>query len=180
MKRFKNILTAFAFALLIVGVPTIASAQWRNDRNDRNDNYGNRGGFVNMQTLRAAVNRLEKRAQSFERRLDRELDRSRYEGSRREDRVNDIAGDFKRAANRFEDRFDNGRNMNRSADEAREVLNAGSRLDRVLSRIRLSSGLEYEWNAIRHDLRIIANAYNSGFNDRTNRNDRRGNFPLDF
>ncbi len=48
MNRFRNLIAVFAFSLLILGLPSIASAQWRNDRNDdyrndrRNDDYNPR------------------------------------------------------------------------------------------------------------------------------------------
>ena len=42
MNGFINLIAVFAFSFLIFGLPSIVSAQWRNDRNNRNDdNYDN-------------------------------------------------------------------------------------------------------------------------------------------
>ena len=35
MNRIKNLVAVFAFSLLILALPAIASAQWRNDNDDR-------------------------------------------------------------------------------------------------------------------------------------------------
>jgi len=189
MNRFKSILTVFAFSLLIMGLPAIASAQWRNDRDD-DDYYGNRrSGNYNQGNLRAVINRLENRSREFERRLDRELDRSRYDDRNREDRINQLASSFRNAAARLEDAYDGGRNMNNSADEARQLLSIGSQLDRALSRARLNYNVQNDWSRIRQDLQTIAYAYNYNYDNRNNRNRNRRNnddwrrhipFPLPF
>lgn len=203
MNRFEKFLTIIAFSLLILGLPTFASAQWRDrdrdddnyrtqrDRNrDRNDDdyYGNnRNRNYNNGALRSAVERLKNNSRNFEKRIDRDLDRSRYNDRNREDRLNNLADDFKDAANRLEDRFDNGRNLNNSSDEAREVLNLGRQIENALYRSNLNYNLQNDWNRIKQDLNTISNAY--GFYNNNNRNQRnRGNgnwrnnipFPLPF
>ncbi|MDQ3180271.1 MAG: hypothetical protein M3Q33_07100 [Acidobacteriota bacterium] len=176
MNRFRNLIAVFAFSLLILGLPAIASAQWRNDRND-DDNYRNGGynGGYNNRALQSTVRDLKNRSKQFARQFDRELDRSRYDGSDREDRLNDIAKNFAKAADDLEDEFDGGRDLNRSYDEARRVLDLGSQLERAFNRARLSSNLSGSWNQIRQDLRVVANAYNYNNNNNRNRNNRRGN-----
>ena len=164
MNRFRNLIAVFAFSLLILGLPAIASAQWRNNRNDdynRNGNYN--------RNLNSTIKNLKNRSKSFEKRLDRELDHSRYDETRREDRVNDLAGNFTEATKRLDDEYDNSRDYNRSQDEVRRVLDLGNQLDRVLSRARLNNNLSRDWNAIRQDLQTLASAYN--YNNRNNRND---------
>jgi hypothetical protein len=167
MNRFKNLLAVFAFSLLILGLPTLASAQWRDNDDYGNDRYRNNRNY-NRGNLRSAINRLANRAEVFERRLDRELDRSRYDNRNREDRLNRLANDFTRAAERLEDEFDGGRDAGDSYDEAQRVLQLGRQLDNALSRARLSGYAMNDWNAIRQDLNTIANAYGSN-----NRNRRR-------
>ena len=167
MNRFKKFAAFFAFALMILGLPAIASAQWRdNRRND--DNYGNRNYNRNLQST---IRNLKNRSERFEKILDRELDRSRYNNRNREDRLEDMAESFRRAVKRLDDEYDNRRDYNNSSDEARQVLNLGSQLDRALSRARFSGTVQGEWNVIRQDLRQLANAYQ--YNDSNRRNDRR-------
>lgn len=176
MNRFRNLIAVFAFSLLVLGLPAIASAQWRNDRND-DDNYrsgGYYGGYDNR-ALQSTVRNLKNRSKQFAREFDRQLDRSRYDGSNREDRLNQLAKDFANAAGRFDDRFNGGRDINRSQNEAQRVLDLGSQLDRALSRARLSYNLDGKWNQIRQDLRVVANAYNYNNSNNNNRNNRRGN-----
>lgn len=166
MNRFRNLIAVFAFSLLILGLPAIASAQYRTNRND--DYYGNNR---NNRNLNATIKNLKNRANQFERRLDRELDRSRYNGRNREDRIDQIAEDFANAAKRLDDQFDNRRNYNDSYNEARRVLDIGNQLDRALSRARLSGNVQNDWNRIRQDLSVLANAYNTNYNNNRNRRD---------
>jgi hypothetical protein len=157
-----------AFSLLILGLPSVASAQWRND-----DNYGrNRSGGYDNRNMRSVLNRLEDRSRAFARQVDRELDRSRYDDRRREDRINDIAKDFSNAVNRLEDNFDGGNNgRDDSYREAQRVLTLGNQLENALRRARLSGSLQSQWSVIRQDLNVVANYY--GNNNRNNRG--RGN-----
>jgi hypothetical protein len=171
MNRFKKFAAFFAFALMILGLPAIASAQWRDNR--RNDDY-NRNSQYNNRALKPTIKNLKNRSKRFERTLDRELDRSRYNNRNREDRLEDMATSFRSAVDRLDDEYDNRRDYNDSYDEVRQVLSIGSQLDRALSRARFSSNVQNEWNLIRQDLRQIANAFQ--YNDRNRRNDdRRGN-----
>lgn len=187
MTRFRNIYTLLALTLLVLSLSVVASAQYRNDRNNdrNNDRYGN-GNYNN--NLRSTVVNLKNRSKQFEKTLDRSLDRSRYDDRRREDNLNQLAENFKRAANDLEDEYDNRRDYRDSADEANRVLQYGAQLDRAISRLRLDRNVQNEWNQIRRDLQTLANAYNNNYNNnrdddyrnrdqRNNRNNRRrGNY----
>ena len=85
MTRIKTYLAVAAFSLLVLGLPAIASAQWR----DRDDDY-NRGGYGNggygnggygnntyYGNIRSTVQNLKIRAKNFERLTERQ-----YRGSR--------------------------------------------------------------------------------------------------
>ncbi len=170
----------------MLALPVIAAAQggygrdpyYRNGRG--NDNYY-------RSNVRDAIQRVEKRSDNFENRIDRALDRSRYDGTRREERINNVADQFEKAADRLKDRYDDGRNLSRTEGEVRQLLQLASRLDSFLSRNRIDSRLQSDWNQIRQDLNVIANAYNinRGYNDgyrnddnnrRNRRNNRRGSY----
>lgn len=171
MNRYKTLVAVFAFALLVLSLPVIASAQWRDNRRNDDDYYGNSRSNRN---LNATIKNLKNRSRQFERRIDRELDRSRINGSNREDRINDIAAEFARAADSLDREYDNRRDYRDSQDEARRVLQLGSQLDRVLSRGRLNYNIQNDWNRIRQDLRILSNAFGGNYNNDDYRNNRRG------
>lgn len=169
MSRFRNLIALFAFSLLILALPNFASAQWntRNTRNTRNDDdyYGNNNNNRNYnRNLQGTIRSLKNHSSQFERRLDRELDDSRYDGTNREDRILQIAQDFQDATDRLDAAYDNRSDYSRSQDEARSVLQLGKRLERAVSRARLNQSLSSDWNRIRQDLNVLSNAYNNNNN----------------
>jgi hypothetical protein len=197
MKGFTRFASIFALALVVLALPAVASAQWRDrDRDDdyygrNDDNY--RNGRYNR-NIRATIMNLKNRARNFERRLDRIDDRrdDRYGNNDRWGRGNRI-GDLEQLADRFAratddlaDEYGNGRNMNNSRDEARRVLDIGSQIENIMYRSgggRRNGG--NEWNQISNDLRILADAYGMGSYNNGGRN-RSGDwrnrvpFPLPF
>jgi hypothetical protein len=176
MKRIKNLFGIFAFSLLVLSLPTLASAQWGNrDRNRDDDNYGRNNGYYNSSQLKNTIKRLKNDSRDFAKFVDRDLDNSRYNGGNREDRINQIARDFKDAASRLESRFGNGRNLNDSSREAQDVLNLANQIDREIRRARLSSNVENYWYSnLQNQVREISNAY--GYRNNNNNNNRgRGN-----
>lgn len=184
MTRFKNLVAVFAFSLMVLALPGVASAQWRDrDRND--DDYYNRNGRYNR-NLEGTIKNLKNRSREFARRLDRELDRSRYDDRNREDRLNNLADDFRRAAAELDSEYDGRNDYRNTQDEARRVIQLGQQLDNALYRSRLNGNLQGDWNRIQQDLDILANAYGYNNNNRNNRNDRNGGwrnrvpFPLPF
>jgi hypothetical protein len=166
--RRRFIPTVIAAALVTVFLPLVASAQWgNNDRwgRGRNDNrYDNR-------TLREAARRVDSRSGDFQRHLDSALDRSRYDDTRREDNINQLVAEFRNVASQFRNRIGDGRDINRSSNEAQRLLNLGSRIDRVIGRIRLDSRTESDWLQIRQDLRIIGDFYRGHYNGGYGRDD---------
>jgi hypothetical protein len=176
MNRFKNLLTMFAFSLLILGVPNLASAQWGNNRNDDYYSRNRNRGYDDARSMRNVLNRLEDRSYSFARLVDRELDNSRYDDTRREDRIDDIVGNFRDAVDKLEDDFDGEGQRDDSYRQAQRVLTLANQVDNLVRRSRLGYNLQNEWNAIRQDLSVVARYY--GYNNRRNTsnypNNRRG------
>lgn len=159
MGRYRKLISIVTLAVMFMGLTIVVSAQRRNNRNNRGTNtvyYGNRN-------LNSTIKNLKNNADRFEDVLDRELDRSRYDGTRREDNLNGLADRFKEAAERLDDEYDDGKDMNRSSDEARRVLSIGQQLGNALrqSRANRSSAVQSYWRNIQSDLRIIARAYNT-------------------
>jgi hypothetical protein len=184
----KFLSSIFAVALVALCLPLMAAAQDNNnpydgnygrDRDNRssdrrdNDRYGN----YDNRRLRESVKRLDNLSEDFRKHLKKALEEDRYDHNRREDRINDVAKDFRRATDDLKDRLDDGRNLYRSRDEARRVLQLGSRLDGFMRRNRLDGRVESDWARIRQELNVVAYAYgfnSSGFDHRYSRNDDRG------
>ena len=88
--------------------------------------------------------------------------------------MRDLANNFKNAVNRLESHYGNGRDQNRSQNEAQQVLSLGSQLDQEIRRSRSNGYIQNEWYQISNELRVVANAY--GYNNGNNRNNR-NNYP---
>jgi hypothetical protein len=175
MNNRRTILTVIATALIALCLPVLASAQGsydpygrnRDNRDYRRDgDYGRDNGYgrYDSRSLRDAARRVNDRSKDFQRHLDDALDHSRYDGSRREDRINETAREFHNAADDFKDRIGNGRDLNRAEGEARRLLQLGQQIDRFASRNQLDSRSSNDWSQIRQDLRLIADAYGYSFN----------------
>ena len=191
MNRIKNIISLFAFSLLLFGLPAAASAQW----NGGNGGYGN--GRYNRD-IRVTVESLQNRARNFARNVDRIDDRrdnrqddrwgnnGRWGNNNdRFDNLDNLAERFKDAAERLRNEYGRGRNLDNSRDEAQRVLELGSQIDQVIYNGRggrNNNRATGEWNQIRNDLRVIADVYGYGnYNGGRNGNRRNGNsFPFPF
>lgn len=162
MNRHTLKFSIFAAAILALSLPVAASAQWGGrypqDRYPDNRGYGRYDG----RELRDSVHRLDRLAKDFERDMDRALDRSRANGTDREDRINDQIHQFRDAVGDLKSRVGNGRDLNRSANEARRVLQEGQQLDRVARRF---DGRSSRWHEIQRELRLISDVYGFGYNN---------------
>ena len=163
MKGIRNLITVGAFSLLMLGIPAIASAQY-----GQYDPYGRNAGYSNYGDMRTVVRELKAKTKQFEHQLDRDLDRSRLNGTRREDQIMDLADDFKKAVNRLS----NNGNFNRRDNKVDQVLQLGSQLERSMGRGNLSPNARNLWAGISRDLQVLGNGY--GYNTRTNRGNRSG------
>lgn len=138
---------------------------WRRDRRD-DDRYGRgRLSDYDRRQLRDLARRIDDRSRDLQRDIDRALDRSRVNGTNREDRINDEARDFRDAAARFRNVAGDSNELNRSRDEARNLLDRASQMNRVLGRVRNDSRAQSDWSQLRSDLRRVADIYNLRFND---------------
>ena len=159
-------LSIFAAALLALCLPVVATAQWGRYPDYGRDRDNGRYGRYDERYLRDSIHRLDRLAKDFEKEVDRSLDRSRRNGSRSEDRINAEAQQFRDSVGDLKSRFGNGRDLNRSRNEAQRVLQDARDLERIgfgrFGNGRLSS----IWSQVRRELNVISDAYGSyGYND---------------
>lgn len=143
------------------------NGDYRDDHRNDNDRYGRNGNNGYYGNMRSVVRSLKNNARELERHLDRDLDNSRHNGSRREDSINREARNFKNAVNRLSE-SNNGPKEN----DVRRVLDLGRNLERSLVRSGLINHVSNSWTRVRSDLRTLENAYGYNNNNRypTNRN----------
>ena len=184
----------FAAAVLALCLPVIAAAQWGRSQDNRypdnrypDNNRNGRSGRYDERDVRDSVQRLDRLAKSFENDMDRALDRSRVDGTQREDQINGLVHDFRRAVGSLKSQVGNGRDLNRSVDEADRVLQLADNLNRVGAR-RLDQRTASEWSQIQNELRNISDIYglnyrgrnsDSGDYDRGRNNRNRNNGSID-
>src|SRR5687768_6103865 len=173
-----------AAVLLALCLPATAAAQWGRDDQGRDrdrdrgrDRDRDRGrdrrdyGRYDERALRDAVHRLDRLAKDFEKNMDRALDRSRSNGSQREDRINNQVHEFRDAVGDLKSRVGNGRDLNRSTDEARRVLQEAQEVDRIARPRWYDGRLSSEWSQIQRELRIISDVYGFRYNGGYGRDD---------
>lgn len=156
-------LSIFAAAILALCLPALAAAQ-----GGYYPDYGrNRNGNsrYDERYLKDSINRLDRLAKDFERDLDRGLDHSRVDGTRREDRINAQGHDFRRAVSSLKSNFGNGRDLGRSRDEAQRVLQEARQFDRIGRGRGVDNRVASEWSQIQRELNIISDAYGLGYNN---------------
>jgi hypothetical protein len=182
MNRIGNIISVFAFSLLLLGLPAIASAQW---------NGGGYGGYGNggyNRDIRGTVENLKRGAKNFENVVDH--GNSRYGSDRN---LRNLADSFTAATKDLANSYGRGRNLDNSADEARRVLDIASQIDQELSYSRGGGGyggygrgnnnLMGEWSRLRSDLNAIASTYGYNGNNgrgRINNGSWRNRLPYPF
>ena len=154
----------FAAALFALSLPVTAAAQWGN-------RYPSDRGYrrYDERAVRDSVHRLDRLAKDFERDMDRALDRSRANGTDREDRINDQVHQFRDAVGDLKSRVGNGRDLNRSADEARRVFQEAQGIDRVTR--RFDSRVASRWNSIQRELEFLGDVYGFRYNGGYGRDD---------
>lgn len=160
--------TVILAAFIVLSLPAMAAAQatnqWWQDRDygrgdygrDRRDDYNR----LQRERLRNSARRISDLSRQFERHLDRTLDRSRVDGTIREDRINDQARNFRFAADEFRNRLNDSRNLYGATAAARSLLQLGARIDRTMSRLRfIDSRATSDWAQIRRELRVISDTF---------------------
>ncbi|MEK6324181.1 MAG: hypothetical protein AABN33_21290 [Acidobacteriota bacterium] len=143
-RKFLSAALVVAFTITSIGAGLSVSAQQRAFR-------------VSPQQIDQLLRRIELRSTQFRQSLDAGLDRSRIDGTRQEDNINEFVANFETASSTIRDRFRQRRDV---ASDVSELLNRAAFIDRFMARHRMASNAEQDWTAIRSDLDVLAGYYN--------------------
>ncbi|MEK6303468.1 MAG: hypothetical protein AABO41_22385 [Acidobacteriota bacterium] len=112
---------------------------------------------VTYQEVDQLLGRIESRSTQFRQSLDAALNRTRIDGTRQEDNINEFVRTFEAATASLRDRFRGRRDV---ATDVSEVLNRAGRIDSFMRRSNLGATAEGDWRALRSDLDVLAGYYN--------------------
>lgn len=107
--------------------------------------------------LERIIRKVERQADTFRKSLDDALDRSRFDGKRREDEINASVREFDRETKRLHDHFDAHKST--SAD-VQSILDRAVHIEQFMRRNRLTTRAQNDWSALRASLDELAEAYN--------------------
>ena len=119
-----------------------------------------RGRSFSKDQVNQIIKRVESRSDDFVGVLDKALDKSNLDGSRREDDLNELT---KRLENRLDDlrrEFDRKESYYETKPEMARALEIANNINNTLQRRRLGANAERSWAALRHDLNTLAGVYN--------------------
>jgi len=100
---------------------------------------------------------LKKDTGRFRKSLDSSLDKSRLNGTNREDDINRFLKNYEDATERLYSRFKDNKSVGADVEA---VLDGAAEIDRLMTRRIASERAERDWAAVRQDLRQLAEAYN--------------------
>ena len=135
-------------ALLILSAPT--EAQRRRTPRQR--------GYTKAQ-VNEIIRRVEERSDRFVKLFDRSLDRSRLDGTNREDRLNERARDLETALDDLRREFDRKENYVETRPEVRRCLDIATNINVAVRNRRLGGETERQWALLRAELNTLADVY---------------------
>jgi hypothetical protein len=145
MRTKEKLITVIMVATMVsFGFVTAALAQYQRAYR-YNDNY-----------MRHLFSQLETHTDRFSNLLPNALDRSRIDGTRREDDVNNLVTEFEHATDQLKQRFENGQSTDM---DAQMVLQQGALINTFMNNRRLDIRTERSWVRVRNNLNQLANAY---------------------
>jgi archaellum component FlaC len=144
--KTKTSLIVLAIALMWVGAATRAHGQVIGQPYRLSD-----------KEVEQIIHRVENQANTFRKSLDAALDRSRLDGTKREDDINAFIKSFDEQTKRLHDHFDDHKSV---AADVEAVLDRASSIDGFIRRQRLNERAQNDWSALKGSLDDLAQAYN--------------------
>jgi hypothetical protein len=145
----KKISTRLVIALAVSSLLTVSTfAQGRA-----------RGRFYSKGDVERIIKRVEDRSDSFQKTVDKTLDRSSLDGTRREDNINEQVKQLERALDNLRSDFDRRDQWRETHNQVRSVLNQADEVGRIVRKFRFNNQVQSGWAALRQDLNTLAGIY---------------------
>lgn len=112
---------------------------------------------LNDKEVERIIKRIEQQSDRFRSSVDSALDKSRINGTNREDDINSFIKDYYKQTKQLRDHFDKHHS---ATGDVEAVLDRAARIDEFMRRNRLSSKSQDEWSTLKSNLDELASAYN--------------------
>jgi len=106
------------------------------------------------------IRRAEDRSDIFKKTVDRQLDHSRLNGSRTEDRINAQVKQLENAIDDLRSEFNRRDRWMDTRVSVERVIRQSDEVNSIMRRSRFNPQVEREWDLLRSDLNTLANVYN--------------------
>lgn len=140
----KRVLTIIHVLILLASFVVVAQAQDAPYR-------------LNDKQVKKLMAQLKKDTGKFRKSFDSSLDKSRLNGTNREDDINHFLKSYEDATERLYSRFKDNKSVGADVEA---VLDGAAEIDRFMTRRLASERAERDWAEVRRDLRQLAEAYN--------------------
>jgi hypothetical protein len=113
---------------------------------------------VSDKQVEEIIHRIESQSDEFRKSLDRALDKSRLDGTRREDDINSFVKEFYQETKRLHDHFDSHKS---TASDVQTVLDRAAQIEQFMRRNRLRNDQDArrDWATLRGYLDELARVY---------------------
>lgn len=105
------------------------------------------------------IKRCEERSDAFTKMIDRNLDRSRLDGTRREDNINEQVKDLEKALDELRREFDRRDTWRETRREVEKVMRESDEINALMKNARFDRNVEREWQLVKADLNKLAGIY---------------------
>jgi hypothetical protein len=118
-----------------------------------------RGRYYTKSDVDRIIGRVEDNGDRLRKYVDSDIDRTRFNETRAEDRIWDRVKAFEEATDRLRHKFDKSDRWQETREEVVPVLREGREINRILSRLRISDRVQETWRRLRRELNTLAQVY---------------------
>lgn len=152
-RRFFSLFIGLFSVVMICALAGVDASAQKKKRESRNK-------LMNKAQVQIVIKRVEDRVDNFVNNYDSSLDKSKLNGSSREDWLMKRARDLEGATDELSREFDRNDAWVENKDEVRKCLNIATDIDRNMKNYKFGAATEKNWSNVRYELNTLADIYN--------------------
>ena len=118
-----------------------------------------RGRFYTKADVDRVIHRVEDSTDVLRKAVDKNLDRSRLDGTRREDNINEQVKQLENALDELRSDFDRRDTWRETRQAVEKVMRQSDEVNAIFRRLRFHPAVEAQWRNVRADLNRLAGIY---------------------